>query len=379
MTKIYYVANVRMPTEKAHGLTIAKSCEAFGKLGLPLVLVIPRRRTNIAGTVFSAYDLESTFRVARLFTIDAIWWSGSTLAFILQSVTFYISVTLFFLFRSRSATVYTRDIAVLGLTLLGFRVVYECHHLFPRRGRISYLLRGADKIITISNALKRAFVELGFSESEIFVAPSGVDLSTFDIDVSKEAARNELDLPQEAKIAGYTGNFTTMGEDKGLHVVIAALKDAPGITFVAAGGSEKDIARYLAQAKDTGVAARVILHGYAPQKTLALYQKAADVLLMPFPDTPHYRNHMSPVKMFEYMASGTPIIASDLPTIREVLNERNAFLVQPGDPHALAGALNEAWTAADASVRAMQAHEEVQAFSWDARAARIATFCGMLA
>ena len=57
---------------------------------------------------------------------------------------------------------------------------------------------------------------------------------------------------------------------------------------------------------------------------------------MPFPDTKHYAYYMSPIKMFEYMASGRPIIATDLPSIREVLNDSNALLIESSRPEVIA-------------------------------------------
>jgi glycosyltransferase involved in cell wall biosynthesis len=166
-----------------------------------------------------------------------------------------------------------------------------------------------------------------------------------------------------------------MGEDKGISDILKALQKVPGVVFVAAGGSEKDIERYATQAKVLGVADRVILRGSTTQKELAVYQKAADVLLMPFPDTPHYRKHMSPVKMFEYMVAKRPIIASDLPTIREVLNEQNAFIVEPGNSDAITNSLQYMATeGGSGEERAQKAYTDVQDFSWKARTEKVLAY-----
>jgi glycosyltransferase involved in cell wall biosynthesis len=127
----------------------------------------------------------------------------------------------------------------------------------------------------------------------------------------------------------------------------------------------------VAEASELGVLGRVILRGTTTQKMLALYQKASDVLMMPFPDTPHYRNHMSPVKMFEYMAAKRPIIASNLPTIREVLNDKNAILVPPGDPTELARVLSDLASKSALEAITDQAYTDVQGYSWNARTQKI--------
>ena len=166
-----------------------------------------------------------------------------------------------------------------------------------------------------------------------------------------------------------------MGEDKGISDIIEALTQLPGMTFVAVGGGEPDIARYTSLARQKGIDARVMLFPHAPQPVLALYQQAADILLMPFPDTPHYRNHMSPVKMFEYMASNRPIIASDLPTIREVLNERNAVIVPPGSPESIVRGVKQLIEdPAHGILIAQRAHAEVEQYSWKNRASRVLSF-----
>jgi glycosyltransferase involved in cell wall biosynthesis len=262
------------------------------------------------------------------------------------------------------------------LRYFGFKVVFECHLISKNRSAFFALARRAHSVVVISEALKNAFVDAGFRPEDILVAPSGVDLSVFDIEVSKEDARKALDLPQDAFIALYTGNFTTMGEDKGISDILKALPDAPDVLFVAAGGSEKDRDRYVRQASELGVLGRVILRGSTTQKMLALYQKAADVLMMPFPDKPHYRHHMSPVKMFEYMAGKRPIIASDLPTIREVLDETNSVIVLPGEPKKIAEALREL-AADNGTPFAERAYAKVhELYSWQMRTQRVLKHIG---
>ena len=83
--------------------------------------------------------------------------------------------------------------------------------------------------------------------------------------------------------------------------------------------------------------------------------------------------YTSPLKLFEYMASGRPIVASDLPALREVLRpDENAVLVEAGDAEALAaGVARLLGDAALASRLAAQAREDVREWTWDKRAERI--------
>jgi glycosyltransferase involved in cell wall biosynthesis len=372
---IFFLANARMPTEKAHGLAIAKSCESFALLGAQVHLLLPRRATPIKSSLFSFYHIPELFEVRKLPSIDLSAWSSGKTAFWIQSCSFFLSIAGTLLFKSRSALVYTRDYSHCLLALLGFSVVYECH-LIPRYRRLFFFAcRRTHALVVISEALKRAFVAHGFPEHLILVAPSGVDLRIFSLDDSREDARKSLQLPEKGTIALYTGNFTTMGEEKGITDAIMALPYAGDISLLCVGGSEPDLVRYRRDTEKAGMAERVTLIGHVSQAMLAHYQRAADMLLMPFPDKPHYRNHMSPVKMFEYMASGRPIIASDLPTIREALNDSNALIVPPGNPQVLGEAMRR--LAADtklASALAEHARTDVVRYTWDKRAARILDF-----
>lgn len=374
--KMYYIANSRIPTEKAHGLTIVKSCESFARAGATVELILPRRRTQFEDDVFKTYGVENIFTVRYVPTLDLLRLSGSRWAFWGSYFTFYISTFLYVLFKSKKdSIIYTRDAPLLTLSMLGMSVFLECHHVFAKRKLYFWLAGKAAGIVTISAALKQTFVSAGFAEENILVSPSGVDLRIFLIDTPQTEARKKLALQRDAHILLYTGNFTTMGADKGISDMLHALKKLPDVFFIAIGGSEKDRTRYGKEAEEAGVASQVELNGFAPQTTLALYQRAADVLVMPFPDTPHYRGNMSPVKMFEYMASGRPIVASDLPTIREVLSDTNSIIIPPGDRGALAHAVQVLLADPQRGQRlAEQAQGDVRAYSWDERAKKVLSF-----
>jgi len=106
------------------------------------------------------------------------------------------------------------------------------------------------------------------------------------------------------------------------------------------------------------------------------WSKAVDILVLPNSGkTEISRNRTSPMKMFEYMASKRPIIASNLPSIREILNENNAILVKSDDSEYLANNINLTFKETDfANKISIQAHKDVQDYNWNKRVEKILKF-----
>lgn len=376
--KVLYISNSRLPTEKAHGLAILRFCDALASFGVNLEIFIPERRnTRIDTDFYDNYKLKNRFAIRTFFTVDLYRYEKflGKISFLIQIVSFYFFVFLRMIFEDRNKVVYSRDYISVFFKLLGYRVYFECHQI-PRIDKFFFAIcKYFDGIIVISEQLRKDFLLKKISEKKIIVARSGVDPKIFDISLSKEEARSKLLLPIEKKIICYTGNFRTFGEEKGVLFIIRSLKRlSSDYIFVAVGGSEKDISYYEEMAEKEGLNDRVLFFGNRPQSDLAIFLKASDVLVMPFPDTLHYRERMSPVKMFEYMFSMRPIVASDLPTIREVLSERNSLVVKPEDGHAFINAVVALENKELGSQLAKEAYSDARSFTWDERAKKIIGF-----
>jgi glycosyltransferase involved in cell wall biosynthesis len=373
--KFVYIANARMPTEKAHGIAIMKACEAFARSNMEVTLVVARRRhEHSSEDPHTFYGIREPFRIVRLPSLDLNPLPGW---FWIQSISFYLALFVWGLFGSRVRIIYTREAPALLLSMIGYRTFLECHVVPERRTLYFWLARHARGIVTVARSLKGFFIKAGFAETCMHVEPNAVDLSVFDLATEKAEARQALNLSEQAFLMVYTGNFTTRGMEKGLADSLRALSKLPeGFELIAVGGSADDLKRYHALAQELDVGSRTHLIGYKPQRVLALYQKAADALLMPFPDTPYYRTHMSPLKLFEYAASRRPIVASDLPTIREVLDESAAVIVSPDSANALADAIQSlAHDPLRGKQLAQAAYENIaKSHTWDSRAKRISNF-----
>jgi glycosyltransferase involved in cell wall biosynthesis len=187
-------------------------------------------------------------------------------------------------------------------------------------------------------------------------------------------------LPPDRAVIGYVGRFETMGMDKGIPTLVRALASLGAPVrdrrplLVCVGGPLDRTQEYLAVARQHGVSADdVRFVDRVPPVEVPYWMRACDAGTIPFGWTDHFAHHASPLKMFEYMAARVPIVASDLPALREVLrHDENALLVPPGDPAALARALTDVLAdPALAGRLASRARQDVARHTWPGRAQRI--------
>jgi glycosyltransferase involved in cell wall biosynthesis len=161
---------------------------------------------------------------------------------------------------------------------------------------------------------------------------------------------------------------------------LARVPEASGL-IVGGHGAEPDLGRLKALAADLGIANRVTFTGLVDPERVPAFLMAADVLALPNPASAISTNFTSPLKLFEYMAAGRPIVASDLPAIREVLtHEVDALLVPPGDDAAMAAAIARLLEdRALAGRLAAAAQDRVRDYGWDTRAERLEALLAQVA
>jgi glycosyltransferase involved in cell wall biosynthesis len=173
-------------------------------------------------------------------------------------------------------------------------------------------------------------------------------------------------------IVAYAGHLYAW---KGVDILLEALASLPDVDGLIVGGHERepDLARTRAVAERVGVASRVTFTGLVEPPQVRDLLARASVLVLPNPASAVSSRFTSPLKLFEYMAAGRPIVASDLPALREVLSpDENAVLVTPGSAPALAAGIRQVIDdPALASRLALHALETVADFSWDRRAERL--------
>lgn len=365
--KIAYIANVRLPTEKAHGIQIMNMCAAFAEYkNTDLALIVPWRFNPLKGDPFEFYGLSRNFRIVRLPCIDLLPVFSGKSGFLLQAISFFISAKIYTLFNSFDF-IYVRDfLAALFLR----SVFFEVHNL-PKK--IGFLFRTAIKhtkyFFPVTNYLKDDLISLGISDKNVRVVPDGVNLSMFSNHLPREEARRLLNLPLDKNIVLYTGSFYLYSW-KGVDVLIESARNFSDDTkFLLVGGSEEEIS----EIKKKNVASNILLFKHVSHKNIPIYMFAADVLVLPNKSGDiHSERYTSPLKLFEYMASGRPIVASKLPSITEILSEKDAILVEPNSPGALKDGIIKLLGNRDLALNIGNlAKKKAEAYSWKNRALTI--------
>lgn len=370
--RLVYIANLRLPTEKAHGIQIMKMCEAFSNLGLEVELIIPRRFNKIKEDPFLYYKIKRNFIITRVPCLYLIMFDKflGRWTFFISTLSF-LALTKLFLFFKGQYSVYTRD-KITGLFFDKF--ILEVHTL---KDKISWLSKKifnrATGLVVLTSFIKGDFIANGVDGKKIIICPDGVDLDEFNLSLSKNEAREICGLPKDKKIILYSGSFFRYIW-KGVDVLLetANLFYNKWYLFVFIGGSTDEFFVIKNKYKNDNI----LLLPHQKHSSIPIYLKAADVLVLPNTRGKNVsEKYTSPLKLFEYMAAGRPIIASNLPSLMEVLNESNAELFNAGDSQSLAKSIEKVLNDEDFGKKlAQQAFLDVQNHTWIKRAEKIQSY-----
>ena len=323
---IVYLSSSTIPSRTANSIHVMKMCQAFTRLGHRTVLITPD--TGEVGLdvsdVFAFYDVERIFRLLRLPRPSV---RGRRYLFGLLAALRAKSL--------RPDLVYGRCLRSCFLaSKLGVPVAYEAHATIEGTKRLTHevharLLRSPNlkRLVVISEALKRDYEDLyNVSAERIVVAHDGAD---------EPARRAPLRLGRNGRLkVGYVGHLYP---GKGMEVVSMLAQRCPWADVHVVGGRVEDVRYWKSQTK--GIP-NLMFHGFVPHAETDGYRASMDVLLAPYQRSVATSGGgsldiaawMSPLKLFEYMAAGKPIISSDLPVLREVLtHDCNAWLCPPDD------------------------------------------------
>jgi len=364
--KIAYISRSLFPSTTANSINVMKMCEAFARAGhnVNLVGLIARPMTSLYD-VFSYYGIKTPFRVYSV-----------TMSKGMEVKADYIFRSVMIARLINPDLVYTRVLeAALLASSIGLPTIFEAHKM-PRTilskasARLLFKMPRFLRLVTITKHLADKFAKnYGITPSKIVVAHDGADLP------EKTGFACPFDKSEKFFHVGYVGHIYP---GKGMEIIVELAKTIQWAMFHIVGGRPQDVAFWK---KKTNGLDNVHFYGFVrPHRTQA-FREHFDVVLAPY-----LRNisnctknfdtewNISPLKLFEYMASGCTIVASDLPSIREVITSGvHGILIPPEDIPVWVEVLN--YLRENPDVRRRLGINAKQLFlknyTWDRRAFRV--------
>lgn len=381
---LYYLGIADLPSKKAHSIQEMRMCEAFSRAGEKVVYLHRHVWGEDGGKVgwddiAAYYDLDSRFdirtfrslhgRTGRFTKIGTMSWVGPMTAYVFGQI-----------LRGKLSG----DDLIYGREFYPLYFLSELLHVLPAKRRPSIVFeqhepvskrfldrfyRRVDGIVCITEKLADYVIaNHPIERDRIVVAPDGVDLAPYE-GWTQASSRDDLDLPADRDIVMYTGHLY---EGKGTETLVRAAEGLDATVYIV-GGYQEDIQRVK---RECGQPENVVFTGFVDPADIPVYQVAADVLVAPY--TEESRPWVSPLKLFEYMAAGRPVVASDREVLKEVLVDgENAVLFEKGNVEALREAIERVLgDDGFAEELAERARQDVEQYTWERRAERILLFIG---
>jgi glycosyltransferase involved in cell wall biosynthesis len=307
-----------------------KMCNAMSKLGHDVVLIAPcgvEEKEPDVHNVYDYYGVTNSFKIKQLNIVKGRFGSIS-----------YAAQIALLLLKEKPELVYGRYcLGCVTSVLLGYNTIFETHvpfnELTKKDQKSLKLIQNKPNflnLVVISDALKNMYVDEGiFTHSDMLkVAHDGADEY-----IDKNIPQLLEGEPSKIKL-GYIGHLY---KGRGIDILIELSRKASDFEFHIVGGTEEDIQYWKSIAGQNDINNLHFYGHVSPAKT-EIFRASFDILLAPYADkvtvsgnSGDTSQYMSPLKIFEYMAHKKPILCTDLPVLREVLNDDNSILVKYND------------------------------------------------
>ncbi|HWQ45856.1 MAG TPA: glycosyltransferase [Longilinea sp.] len=327
--RIACMATSQVPSTTANSIQVMKACHALRQLDHEVCLWVPGDSAVSWEAVAGLYGLTQPFELQWL--PSQHWMKRYDLALSTVARAKAWKADLFYTWLPQAALMALWE---------DMPVVLELHDRLmgsvgPSITKTLLRTPGKKRIAFITKALQTVVekqLHVTIPDEVAVIAPNAVEMERFHFLPDPPAARARLGLP-ERLTAVYTGHFYA---GRGIDLLVGLAKSFSNIQFLWVGGRAEDVDAWHLKLVELGIH-NVIITGFVDNRKLPMYQAAGDILLMPYETKisgssgGNTAEICSPMKMFEYLASGRAILTSDLPVLHEVLNDENAVFCPPDD------------------------------------------------
>ena len=376
-TRVLYVGSPPLFSGGASPIHMMKMCQAMTRLGISVECVLPGRFSE--KKLFDYHGVSEGFRVAAIPFTD-----GPGRQFVHG-----VAASLYAMRKRKSYDfALTRNLifAWVCAGFFGIPTVYDAHH--PPVNRVAEgMIRSFSRSKNLlgmsfnSEGLRGIYSRLGIAPRNSVVAHNGVELEMFE-KPREIPVREKLGIAPGKKIVCYCGNTY---EGRGIELLADAAERLPDAEFLVVGGAEKYIRPHRESARSRGLG-NFTMAGLVPQSEVSSYLLASDILVLPYSSAMTIKggtkagDFTSPLKVFEYMAAGKPIVATEIPSVLEILETgRNSVIVAPDDPGEFFDAVSSLIDDPDLCARiSKNALSDVRQYTWKKRAEKILTGLGIV-
>ncbi len=347
LIKIVYLSDATIPSEMANSVSIINLCNAFNELGAEIHLVKPWRYKNRKinpDDIYKIYGINNKFNIVNTPYLDLSMIQNFSPDLLLRSVN-YVSKRIW----QKHVVNYVVNNFSPDIIHMRNNIPFALYHLRKMNKLVFlefydvptkfYLDIYKKAIIGNKNLILSAITSnLADKISELFqierkriaISPSGVDKSKYQ--------QTTFNINKIRKTIMYVGNLYP---DRGVNNFVLAAKNIPEHDFVVIGGNKSEADDLIKNFNLSNKNLSFIPH--QSHSELSQFYAKSDILILPDTAKNIWRKlYVSPNKLFEYMAACKPIIASDLPSIKEVVTDKHsALLFTPDDPKDLTEKINK--------------------------------------
>lgn len=336
--KIGCITTSIVPSKTANSIQAVKVCHALKQCGQDVHLWVPEFERAEWEHIAEIYGISEQFEITWLPFNKRMKQYDFSYQSVKKAIDWGADV------------IYTWALqAAFFANLMGKPIAMEFHDfpmgfMGPKLFRMLMQLKTDKLIMTTTRALAVGIEERfnnTFSDANLQIAPNGTDPDRYQGLPDPAGARKKLGLPKGFTVS-YTGHFYP---GRGMNLLVSIAKALPKVNFLWVGGRDKDITPWKKTLSAQSIK-NVNITGFIPNSKLPQYQAAADILVMPYAKKIEGSSGgniapvINPMKMFDYISTGRPIIASDIPVFHEVLNEKLAVFCDPYNPVEWVTAIN---------------------------------------